>query len=138
MRERPEEKNVSNKKGFTLVEILVTVVILAALAAIVIPGFSKSITKAEVNQAVAYLRTIRTAEKMYYAKWGEYACAGATDCDTTTKIKTILGAETAAKHYAFSVTATPTTYTATAAGTSTITLDDAGDFKKDDASFSPN
>ncbi|MFA5167449.1 MAG: type II secretion system protein [Candidatus Omnitrophota bacterium] len=118
---------MSKKKGFTLTEILVTVVVLATLAAIVIPGFSKAKNKAAANQAIAYLRTIRTAQKMYYAKWKTYN-AFANDA----AIKTDLSAETQAASYTFSVTApTATTFTATATkagGTGTITLNQDGAF----------
>jgi type IV pilus assembly protein PilE len=113
---------VIKKKGFTLVEILVTVAILAILAAIAIPGFTKSIKKAAARQAVSYLRTIRSAEKMYYAKWGEYFQPTAPS-----QLKSVLGAETNARDFSFSVAATPSTFTATAQrGAGTITLNDAG------------
>ena len=108
------------KEGFTLVEVLITVVILAVLAGVVTPGFSKSKAKAEADQAVAYLRTIRTAERMYYAKWGNYTQAIAD----TAGIKTHLSAETKTKGYAFSVTPTASGFTATATGSDgTISLD---------------
>ncbi len=110
-----EEGQVSKKKGFTLAEILSVAVILAVLAAVAIPGFSKSKAKAEANQAIAYLRTIRTAERMYFAKNNEYSCQAAGSCDTVDEIKAVLGAEVGMNNiYTFNVTATATTFTAMA------------------------
>jgi len=96
---------VGKKKGFTLTEILITVLVLAVLVAIAIPGFSKAKDRAAANQAVAYLRTIRTAEKMYYAKWKTYQAF--TDYAA---IKADLSAEVKAADYTFNVT-TPSTTT---------------------------
>ncbi|MFA5159890.1 MAG: prepilin-type N-terminal cleavage/methylation domain-containing protein [Candidatus Omnitrophota bacterium] len=118
---------MSKKKGFTLTEILITILVLAVLAGIALPGFSNAKKKAAANQAIAYLRTIRTAEKMYYARWKTYqAFANYTD------IKTDLSAEVKTADYTFDVTSTSgTAFTATATKTSTggtITLDQDGIF----------
>ena len=84
------------------------------------------------SQAIAYLRTIKTAEKMYIAKWKTYYAYA-----NFAAIKTGLGAETQANDYTFSVTVSPippsagTTFTATATktgATGTITLDQDGTF----------
>ncbi|MFA7255031.1 MAG: prepilin-type N-terminal cleavage/methylation domain-containing protein [Candidatus Omnitrophota bacterium] len=88
------------KKGFTLAELLVTIVILSVLAAIAIPGFSKSRDKAAAAQAVAYLRTLRVGEKMYYAKNAIYV-----GCANATAVKTNLGVEVTEENYKFNVLA---------------------------------
>ena len=91
---------MNREKGFTLTEILITFLVIAVVASIAIPGFSNARKKAAANQAIAYLRTIRTAEKMYYAKWKSYyAYSGSA------AIKTGLSAETASADYVFSVAA---------------------------------
>lgn len=79
------------------------IVILGALASIAIPNFSKAKDRAAANQAIAYLRAIRAAEKMYYAHNGEYACAAAGECDNATEIKNVLGIELTTENYAFMV-----------------------------------
>ncbi|MDD6273109.1 MAG: type II secretion system protein [Clostridiaceae bacterium] len=57
------EKLVSmrNKKGFTLVELLVVIVIMCILAAILIPTFAKYIDKAENATIVAEARAAHVA-----------------------------------------------------------------------------
>lgn len=132
---------VSKKTGFTLVEILVTIVILAALAAVSLPNFTRTMSKGARNQAIAYLRTIRTAQKMYYAKWGVYAptVAGADN------IKASIGADVKSKDYDFSInTGNPaTTFTATAtkvgipADTLFLTQDGKWDGTGNDKKYAP-
>ena len=121
------------RKGFSLTEILTTVVILAVLAAIAIPGFSKTTDKQNANQAVTYLRSIRLAEKMHFAKWGTFSanppagCAAMTPLANATAINSCLGTEIADGKYTFSVAATNTTFTATATqGATTISLNETG------------
>jgi general secretion pathway protein G len=48
-----------NRRGFTVVEILIVVIILATLAAIVVPQFSDAGTDARKNTLTAQLQTIR-------------------------------------------------------------------------------
>jgi type IV pilus assembly protein PilA len=56
------------KKGFTLVELIVVVVIVGILASVAIPMMSSSINKAKKSEGVAGLGTIRTAARLYAAE----------------------------------------------------------------------
>jgi len=60
------------RKGFTLVEILIVVVILGILAAIVIPQFSNASDTARVNNTLAILQTLRTQLELYKVHHGAY------------------------------------------------------------------
>jgi len=53
------------KKGFTLVEILIVVIILGILAAIVIPQFTQASTEAKVSSLRTNLQTIRSQLLLY-------------------------------------------------------------------------
>lgn len=53
------------KKGFTLVEILIVVVILGILAAIVIPQFTSASETAKGSSLVSQLQTIRSQLELY-------------------------------------------------------------------------
>ena len=53
------------KKGFTLVEILIVVVILGILAAIVIPQFTDASTEARVSSLMSDLQTMRSQIELY-------------------------------------------------------------------------
>ena len=113
------------KKGFTLTELLIVFVIIATLAAIALPGYAKSVQKNEKRRAETYLRAIRLAQKMYYAKNATYACT--SSCANASSIKTALGVEIADGKYVFSMAATTTTFTATGTGyTKTLSLDHDG------------
>ena len=54
-----------NKKGFTLVEILIVVVILGILAAIVIPQFTDASTQSKVSSCQTTLTTLRSQIELY-------------------------------------------------------------------------
>src|SRR3954466_7876959 len=53
------------RKGFTLVEILIVVIILGILAAIVIPQFTNASTDARKNSLTSQLQTIRSQIELY-------------------------------------------------------------------------
>lgn len=65
-------KQVSNRKGFTLVELLVVVAIIGILAAIAIPKFTSANTTARGAKVQADLRTLDSASQIYNASAGSY------------------------------------------------------------------
>lgn len=58
---------MSSKKGFTLVELLVVVLILGALAAIAIPRISQSADKAKSNACKTNVDLINSQIELFYA-----------------------------------------------------------------------
>ena len=56
-----------NKKGVTLIELLIVVLILAALASIAIPRISQSATNAKVQACAVNVDQINTAIELYNA-----------------------------------------------------------------------
>ncbi len=62
-------------KGFTLIELLIVVVIIGILAAIAIPKFANTKTKAYVASMKADLRNLVTAQESYFADNVTYATA---------------------------------------------------------------
>ena len=63
---------LKNKKGITLVELLIVVLILAALSAIAIPRISQSATNARRNACHTNIDVINSAIEMYNADNGSY------------------------------------------------------------------
>jgi general secretion pathway protein G len=66
------------KRGFTLVEILIVVVILGILAAIVIPQFTQASTEAKTNSLASDLQTMRSQIELYKVQHNDTAPALAT------------------------------------------------------------
>jgi prepilin-type N-terminal cleavage/methylation domain-containing protein len=60
------------QRGFTLVELLIVVIILAILAAIVVPQFASSTDDAKVSALDTTLSNMRAAIDLYYQQHGEY------------------------------------------------------------------
>jgi general secretion pathway protein G len=61
------------KRGFTLVEILIVVVILGILAAIVIPQFTQASTEAKTNSLMSDLQTLRSQIELYKVQHNDIA-----------------------------------------------------------------
>lgn len=62
------------KKGFTLLELMVVVIIVGILAMIAMPQFFKAAEKARASEGVNVLGALRSAQMRYYAEWeNEYA-----------------------------------------------------------------
>ena len=62
-----------NKKGFSLVELMIVVAIIGVLTAIAIPNFQAFQARARKTEAKSALTSIYTAAKAFHAKWETYA-----------------------------------------------------------------
>lgn len=63
---------MTNKKGFTIVELLIVVSIIGVLATVGIPTFKKMVQKAKRAEAKTVLAGIFTAESAFQAEYGTY------------------------------------------------------------------
>jgi len=62
-----------SRKGFTLVEILIVVVMLAILFAIAVPIYSRYVAGARSAEAQEAISAVLAAEKVHFAENGSYA-----------------------------------------------------------------
>ena len=67
---------MKNRKGFTLVELMVVILIVGILAAVAIPLMQGRINKAKWSEANATAGTIRTAVRAYAAETSTATAAG--------------------------------------------------------------
>ena len=67
-----EMRVVRRNNAFTLIEVLIVVVIMAVLAATVIPQFSSSTTDAKESSQKFNMHTLRSQIEMYKIHHGEY------------------------------------------------------------------
>ena len=65
-------KFMKNKKGFTLIELVVVVAILGVLALLIVPNVTNRISEAKEAVLEANIKVINNAIKMYYAEQGDY------------------------------------------------------------------
>lgn len=72
------------ERGFSLVELMIVVAIIAILAAIAIPAFMKFAMKSKTSEATANLNAIRTCQEAYRAEDDVYAVCILSPRDTPT------------------------------------------------------
>jgi len=63
---------INHDRGFSLLELMIVIVIIAVLAAIAVPIYGNSVKRAKQAEADAALGSIRGQLRIYYAEFGEY------------------------------------------------------------------
>ncbi|WP_263140378.1 type IV pilin protein [Pseudomonas sp. RIT-PI-AD] len=102
-------------RGFTLVEMMITVAIIGILAAIAYPSYQEYVIRSNRSEGQALLSDAAAREERYFAQNNSYA-------DTVAKLG--MNADSANKLYTLSVSnVTSTTYTLTATPTGSQTRD---------------
>jgi len=68
------------QRGFTLIEVMVVVAIVAILAAIALPSYTDYVRRGKIQEATTNLLTMRTKLEQYYQDTKTYvgACAAGT------------------------------------------------------------
>jgi type IV pilus assembly protein PilE len=99
---------VTNHRGFTLLELMIVVAIVATLATIALPSYSAYVTRSRILDAVTRLSDARSKLEDYYLDERAYVDASGR-CG-------VLPASSAADSFVVPCEATATTYTVTATG----------------------
>jgi type IV pilus assembly protein PilE len=123
-----QSSHVQKLKGFTLIELMITVAILGIISAIAYPSYQNAVRKAGRADAKASIMEIAQKLERCYTTYGDYSVAVA-NCGLTA---TTASAE---NKYSIVATLTNTTYSLTATATgqqandtdcATFTLDNTG------------
>jgi len=73
-----------NKKGFTMIELLVVLLIIGVLAAVAAPLYLKNLEKARVSEAVGAMSLMRQVEKEYFSLHSAYLDVASPDIEAQT------------------------------------------------------
>ena len=107
----------SPQRGFTLIEVMVTVAIIAILAAIALPNYTDYVTRGRVVEATANLSDARAKMEQYFQDNRSYP----TGCTTSTPLATQVQVATGQNFDLTCSNLTATTYTVTATGKGPMT-----------------
>ncbi len=78
---------MKNRKGFTLIELMIVVAIIGILAAIAIPNFLKFQAKSKQSEAKTNLKGIYTAETGYFGENNSYGTFNAANWEPVGKAR---------------------------------------------------
>jgi prepilin-type N-terminal cleavage/methylation domain-containing protein len=81
---------MSDKKGFTLIELIVVMVILGILIAVAIPNYTAMVMQGAAKAAQNNLIAIYNAQKNYYYNYGSYCTSAASICNSLASINATL------------------------------------------------
>ena len=105
-----------NRKGFTLIELMIVIAIIAILAAILVPNFIQARAQSQWTACISNLKNMGTALEMYSTdSVGHYPAAIATLVPTW--IANIPTCPANATAYVYAVTQTPDAFTVNCDGT---------------------
>ncbi|WP_418117716.1 type IV pilin protein [Variovorax sp. 350MFTsu5.1] len=115
LQKKPREERRARTRGFTLIEVMVTVAIVAILAAIALPSYTDYVRRGRIPEATSNLSAGNAKMEQWFQDAKSYYATGSTSACGVTISNTNL------KY--FTLTCTPsssTSYTITATGTSSM------------------
>ena len=122
-----------NRKGFTLLEILIVIVILGVVAGLAIPVFTANIEKSKAQEAMAALGAVKNAMVAYHGQQSTPSYTGATFAKIGYDPNTVAGGQAKSFTYAEPSNLDDATFTVVATGNcgtcgvgDTVTITESG------------
>jgi prepilin-type N-terminal cleavage/methylation domain-containing protein len=121
-----ESRTSSKQKGFTLIELMIVVVIIAILAAMAIPRFMRASAKSKQTEAKLVLKQIYTMQRAYRQEHDNYypGGGGSSVAQPGGSFGALHVEIMTPAYYSYSVTGDITSFLATAGSKSATGLDD--------------
>jgi len=112
-----------NRKGFTLIELIIVVVIVGILALVAIPRYFANIEKARKAEALSSMRSIREAIMGYYAANNAYPTANSFPITVNIDGEDVMVVEQpSSTNFTYSYTSAVITATHSGSGVCTYTM----------------
>ncbi len=108
-----------NQKGFTLIELMITVAIISILAAIAVPQYQAYVLKARTTEATSALASLHVRMEQLYQDNRSYSCPAPLVNGTASKLP---GARYFDTLCTLAAGANPQTYTLTATGDAAMNM----------------
>lgn len=86
------------KKGFTLIELVITIFVIVILSTISVPIYENYVTKAQLSEGYVLLAAIRDAQFRYYNEWGNFLLSRDSSSDLTAN-EEVLGIDARTNKY---------------------------------------
>jgi type IV pilus assembly protein PilE len=95
--------------GFTLIELMIVVAVIAILSAVALPAYRDYVQRSKITEATSNLSDLRLRAEKWFADNRTYLNSGGTAPGFNTSM-------TGSKYFTYSCTATAPTFTCTATG----------------------
>jgi type IV pilus assembly protein PilE len=112
-----------SSSGFTLIELMIVVVVVAILAAIALPSYQDSVRKATRRAAQGFMLDVANREQQYFLDTRAFATGDQATFSTTLKVSIPKETESKYTYKVDPITGPPMCFTITATATGSQTQD---------------
>ena len=124
--------SLRQQKGFTLIELMITVAVIGILAAVALPSYNQYVARAKRAEARAEVLRAEGWMERYFTENNRYSSTAAAPTTNPTAFTTNFGTvpKSGTAYYNISLTVSSTGYTITATRTGSMASDGCGDYTK--------